>query len=257
MDVITSDMKRKTVLITGASGGIGAAVSEYFAQAGARVIMHYNNDEEGAQDKLGNLVGDGHFAVKADLSSRDSIDQMMNEIFSKVTAIDVLINNAGIYDEHKIFTCGKEEWNRAWDSIMNVNLMGPVYLSYLIINRMADRGGGKVINITSRGAFRGEPSAPAYAASKAALNAFSQSMAKEVAPQNVFVYAIAPGWVDTKMAASSLQGPEGDSVRSQSPLNRVARPEEIAHTALFLACEGSEFLTGGIIDINGASYLRV
>jgi len=117
-------------------------------------------------------------------------------------------------------------------------------------------GGGKIINITSRGAFRGEPDAPAYGASKAGLNAFSESMAQALAPHNIFMYAVAPGFVETDMAASVLSGPGGDAIRAQSPLNRVARPEEVAGVVLFLAAEGTDYLTGSIIDVNGASYLR-
>ncbi|GMQ89704.1 MAG: hypothetical protein BMS9Abin10_0034 [Gammaproteobacteria bacterium] len=121
---------------------------------------------------------------------------------------------------------------------------------------MLENGGGRIVNVSSRGAFRGEPYAPAYAASKAGLNAMSQSMAKALAAHGVFVYAVAPGFVETDMGQSLLAGPRGDEIRNQSPLGRVARPAEIANTVLFLASEGSEFLTGAIVDINGASYLR-
>ncbi len=110
--------------------------------------------------------------------------------------------------------------------------------------------------MTSRGAFRGEPRATAYAASKAGLNAFSQSLALHLAPHNIFVTAVAPGWVATDMSQAMLEGPAGEAIRQQSPLNRVANPEEIAHTILFLASEGTEMLTGAILDVNGASYLR-
>jgi NAD(P)-dependent dehydrogenase (short-subunit alcohol dehydrogenase family) len=121
---------------------------------------------------------------------------------------------------------------------------------------MKHHGGGKIINISSRGAFRGEPTGPAYGASKAGLNAFGQSLAKGVGGENVFVFTVAPGFVETEMAARTLAGPRGDFLRGESPLGRVARPEEVANTVLFLASPGSEFLTGCIIDVNGASYLR-
>jgi NAD(P)-dependent dehydrogenase (short-subunit alcohol dehydrogenase family) len=134
--------------------------------------------------------------------------------------------------------------------------MGPAHLSFHVIRHMLNAGGGKIINITSRGALRGEPNAPAYGASKAGLNAFSQSMAQAMAPHNIFIYAVAPGFVETDMAASELAGPEGDAIRAQSPLNRVARPAEVARVVLFLAGRGTDYLTGGIIDVNGASYLR-
>jgi hypothetical protein len=117
---------------------------------------------------------------------------------------------------------------------------------------------GKVALVTgsSRGAFRGEPESPAYGASKAGLNAMSQSMAQALAPHGVFFYAVAPGFVETDMANPLLRGPMGDAIRSQSPLGRVAAPEEVARTVAFLASEAPDFMTGAIVDVNGASYLR-
>lgn len=112
------------------------------------------------------------------------------------------------------------------------------------------------MNITSRGAFRGEPSAPAYGASKAGLNALGQSLAKALGNEGIFVFTVAPGFIETDMAAEMLAGPRGDFLRGESPLGRVAKPEEVAWTVLFLAAPGSEFLTGCIVDVNGASYLR-
>ena len=112
------------------------------------------------------------------------------------------------------------------------------------------------MNVSSRGAFRGEPRCPAYGASKAGLNALTQSLAQQLAPLGIFVGAVAPGFVETDMASTVLDGPGGDAVRNQSPLGRVAKPEEVAHAVLFLASAGAEFSTGTIIDVNGASYLR-
>jgi len=127
---------------------------------------------------------------------------------------------------------------------------------YWAVQHMKDRGGGRIVNVSSRGAFRGEPQQPAYGASKAGLNAMSQSIAQKVAKHNIYIGVVAPGFVETDMAAKTLSGPEGDDIRHQSPLERVARPEEVAYAVLFLASEGSEFSTGTIIDVNGASYLR-
>jgi NAD(P)-dependent dehydrogenase (short-subunit alcohol dehydrogenase family) len=121
---------------------------------------------------------------------------------------------------------------------------------------MMRRGGGRIVNISSRGAFRGEPTAPAYGASKAAMNSMGQSLAKALAPHNIFIGTVAPGFVETDMAARVLDTPAGDEIRNQSPLKRVAKPDEVAYAALFLASEGAEFSTGTIIDVNGASYLR-
>ena len=125
-----------------------------------------------------------------------------------------------------------------------------------MITIMIQQGGGRIVNISSRGAFRGEPTAPAYGASKAALNSLGQSLAKLLAPHNIFVGTVAPGFVETDMAAERLAAADGDEIRAQSPLGRVAKPQEVAYAALFLASAGAEFSTGTIIDVNGASYLR-
>ena len=171
-------------------------------------------------------------------------------------SIDVLVNNAGVYKLHPIGEIDTQEWLDAWQKTISTNLIGPANLTFCVANHMIENDGGKIITISSRGAFSGEPDAPAYGASKAGLNAMSQSLAKALAPRNVFFFVIAPGFVDTDRVEPILNGPQGDDIRNQSPLGRVAKPEEVARTAVFLAAEGSDFLTGCIVDVNGASYLR-
>jgi NAD(P)-dependent dehydrogenase (short-subunit alcohol dehydrogenase family) len=170
--------------------------------------------------------------------------------------IDVLVNNAAVFEAHPVLEVDYRGWQEAWSRTIATNLIGPANLSFLAVRIMMERGGGRVVNVSSRGAFRGEPETPAYGASKAALNAMSQSMAQALAPHEVFFYVVAPGFVATDMAAPLLSGPAGDSIRAQSPLRRVAEPEEVARTVAFLASEAPDFMTGAIVDLNGASYLR-
>jgi len=250
------DFNGKTVLITGASGGIGKAIALKFAQCGASVIIHYSGNETAAQNTLKSLPGGKHFLLKADLTDPVMVEDAAKEAIKKACRIDILVNNAGIYRPIDMLSCTYEEWQKNMNNTMQINLMGPANLTYLIANHMADMGGGKIISVSSRGAFRGEPFAPGYGASKAGVNQFNQSLSRLLAPKNVFVYVVAPGFVETDMAAAALAGPQGDEIRSQSPLNRVAKPEEVAHAILLLASENTDFMTGGIIDINGASYLR-
>ena len=158
--------------------------------------------------------------------------------------------------DHVIEEVDFEAWQKAWRQVLDTNLVGPANVSYLAARHMIEHGGGRIVNVSSRGAFRGEPEGPAYGASKAGLNAMSQSLAKRLAPHDIFVGVVAPGFVDTDMAARYLDTPRGDEIRAQSPLGRVAKPEEVALAVLFLASEGTEFMTGAIIDVNGASYLR-
>ena len=246
----------KVVLVTGASRGIGREIARQFAECGARIAVHFHKNRQAAEQTLTDLVGNSHLIVQADLSDPTQVGNLAEKTIQATGKIDVLVNNAGIYEFHPAATSSFEEWRQCWERTIFTNLMGPAHLSFHVVRHMLNTGGGKIINITSRGAFRGEPQAPAYAASKAGLNAFSQSMAQALAPHHIFIYAVAPGFVETDMAASVLTGPEGDAIRAQSPLNRVAQPAEVARAVLFLAGEGTDFLTGCIIDVNGASYLR-
>lgn len=249
-------MKDKIVLITGASGGIGSVMVSKFAQKGATVIIHYNSQKDKAGSLLSKIDGDSHMLIGGDLTNPDEVENIVKTIITAHGKIDVLVNNAGAYIEHPIQDVDFSTWQNNWEKSIKTNLIGPANLTFLIANEMVKSGGGKVINISSRGAFRGEPTAPAYGASKAGLNAMGQSLAIALAPKNVYIYTIAPGFVETAMARPHLTGERKKEILNQSPLGRVAKPEEIAKTAVFLASEGTDFLTGCIIDVNGASYLR-
>ena len=246
----------KKVLVTGASRGIGRVTAAAFAKAGAQVAIHFNQHSAAAQQVQDSLAGAGHTVVQANLADPTAVEQMVSAAIDRLGQIDILVNNAGIYFDHPLDAVSYEVWQKAWQEIIGVNLIGAANVAYCVAQHMIERRSGRIINVTSRGAFRGEPTANAYGASKAGLNAFSQSLAKHLAPYNIYVAAVAPGFVQTDMARSALQGQSGEAIRRQSPLNRVAYPEEVAYTILFLASDGAEFLTGGIVDVNGASYLR-
>lgn len=246
----------KTALITGASRGIGKAIALELAAQGVRVALHYNHNKAAALEIRKKLQGSGHIIVQADLSNDAESILLVNKVLQQFGQIDILVNNAGIYLEKPMLAMDLDEWKNIWDRTISLNLNASAHLSYLIAGHMIKAGGGRIINITSRGAFRGEPDAPAYGASKAGLNSLSQSMAKALAPNNVLVFAVAPGFVETDMAQAVLEGPRGDEIRAQSPLNRAASPTEIANLVAYLAGSAPAYLTGSIIDINGASYLR-
>jgi 3-oxoacyl-[acyl-carrier protein] reductase len=248
--------KPMTALITGASRGIGRAVAEAFAKRGAHIIVHYSREAQAAHELLARLPGDGHACFQANLENRREVATLAEKSIEAMGRVDILVNNAGVYHHHPILQVDFDSWDSAWQHTLGVNLLGPAHLSFLLGRHMADHGGGRIVNISSRGAFRGEPGAPAYGASKAGMNAMGQSMALALAPHGVFVYTVAPGWVETDMAAPYLDGEDGPSIRHQSPLGRAARPQEIATLVGFLAFEETEYLTGCIIDANGASYLR-
>lgn len=248
--------QNKIVLVTGSSRGIGAATARKFAEAGATVVIHYAGNEQKAWKTFDSLPGTCHMLLKADLSKPEDIKKMFDKIIRQKGRIDILVNNAGIYEEAKWFDLDYAQWQEHWHRTINTNLTGMANLSFLAAQQMIRQGKGKIINVSSRGAFRGEPMALPYGASKAAMNSFGQSMAWALADKNVQVYTLAPGWVDTDMTHEILESERGKAVAAQSPMNRVAKPEELAYAITLLASEGTEYMTGCILDMNGASYLR-
>lgn len=246
----------RVVLVTGASRGIGREVCRQFAVAGATVVVHYHQNLSDAVLTHEAIGGDPHLLHQADLTNPAEVSGMIDRIVGELGRLDVLVNNSAIFVPHEIASVSFEEWQDSWTRTLQTNLVSAANVSFCAARPMMRQGGGKIVNVSSRGAFRGEPGAPAYGASKAGLNAMSQSLAQALAPHNVFVYVVAPGFVDTERVAPKVHGPLGEGIRAQSPLNRVARVDEVARTVLFLASEGTDFLTGTIVDVNGASYLR-
>ncbi len=250
------DFSGKRVLVTGGSRGIGRAVAMGFAGRGARVAISYRADRSAAEDTVATLAGGPHVMVQADVTDPTAVRRLVDEVTAALGGLDIVVNNAGVWLDHRLDEVDYDEWREAWRRTLDTNLVGPANVCYCAARWMIDHGGGRIVNVSSRGAFRGEPDGPAYGASKAGLNAMSQSLAQRLAPHGIFVGVVAPGFVATDMAARVLDSPQGDAIRAQSPLGRVARPEEVAHAVMFLAADGSEFMTGAIIDVNGASYLR-
>jgi 3-oxoacyl-[acyl-carrier protein] reductase len=256
---------RRSALVTGASRGIGSAISQALAARGVRVAVHFHTHEAAARAVLGRLAGEGHVALQADLTDAASTARLWAEVMDGFGRTDVLINNAGVFTDHPPLGTDYEAWTAAWHTTLAANLTGPANLSLLAAQSMVASGKasgdlsfgrGRIVNISSRGAFRGEPDAPAYGASKAGLNSLSQSLAKALAPHGVYVYCLAPGFVQTEMAARLLDGPTGPEILAQHPLGRVSMPDEVAAAAVFCALDAPAAMTGSIIDVNGASYLR-
>lgn len=246
----------KVVLVTGAAQGIGRVIAQQFAEAGARLAIHYHTNRVRAEKTLASLPCGPHSLIQADITDPEAARSLVETVVREHGRLDILVNNAAIFEAHPIATVRYEDWQAAWLRTLNANLIGAANLSFCAARQMIGQGGGRIVNVSSRGAFRGEPDAPAYGASKAGMNAMSQSLAQALAPHNIFVCAVAPGFVETERVADRLDGAEGEGIKNQSPLKRVAKPEEVARTVLFLASEGTDFLTGCIVDVNGASYLR-
>jgi 3-oxoacyl-[acyl-carrier protein] reductase len=245
----------RAVLVTGASRGIGAAVARAFAASGDRVAVHYGSRRDAALALRASLPGDGHVVAGAELTDPEAIRRMVDEVASALGGIDVLVNNAGVFERHAVDETTYEEWQEAWGRTLGVNLVGAANVTWCVLRHMG--AGGRIVNVSSRGAFRGEPEQPAYGASKAGLIAFGQSLARAVGERRIAVTAVAPGFVETDMAAEELAGEGGARRRAESPLGRVASAEEIAAAVLYLASPEAELVSGAVLDVNGASYLRM
>lgn len=249
-------LSHRNALVTGSSRGIGRVIARTFAEAGARVAVHYHKNRAAAEAVAKSLPGDGHAVLQADITRPDEVKRLVDGAAEELGGLDILVNNAALHREHPLTGVDYEAWNAAWLDLVQANLIGAANACYCAARHMIQRGGGRIVNVSSRGAYRGEPNSPAYGASKAGMISMSQSLAQSLGPHKIYVTAVAPGYVETEMAGEALRGPRGSEIRAQSPLNRVATPEEVAHVVLFLAAPGSEWVTGGVIDANGASYLH-
>ncbi|NUT46847.1 MAG: SDR family oxidoreductase [Saccharothrix sp.] len=221
------------VLVTGGSRGIGAAIADAFRDLGDEVVALSSAD--------------------VDLTDPDDIERGVASAVEALGGIDVLVNNAGLVELGSVGDLDYREWQALWRRTFAVNVFGAADMSYCVARHMIERGTrGRIVNVGSRGAFRGEPAMPAYGASKAALHSMGQSLAVALAPHGIAVSSVAPGFVATDRVAAMVD----DDVLRQSPFGRVARPEEVAAAVVYLASAGAEWASGSVLDLNGASYLR-
>lgn len=267
-----TDSPSRGVLVTGSSRGVGAAVARAFADRGDRVVVHYLGSADAAQQVCDSLPGAGHALVQADLGDPADVERLASEAITALERVDVLVNNAamltapwedrGRRGDHPLESTAYEEWVQIWQQTLATNLLGPANLIWQVARHMIDTPPaqgppvGRIVNVGSRGAYRGEPDIPAYGASKAALHSLGQSMAQCLAPHGIAVTTIAPGFIETDMAGYALAGEQAARTRAQSPFNRVARPEEVAEAIVALADPRAEWASGAVLDFNGASHLR-
>jgi 3-oxoacyl-[acyl-carrier protein] reductase len=263
------------VLVTGASRGVGAAVARAFAAAGDRVVVHHSGEHSRAlaQDVLGALPGAGHVRLAADVADPVAVRDLVAAAVDSLGRVDVLVNNAARIvppgtgrsrrGDHPLDTTSYEDWVEVWERTLATNLLGPANLTWCVARHMievppgAGVPAGRVVNVGSRGAHRGEPDIPAYGASKAGLHAFGQSMAQHLGRYGIAVTSVAPGFVATEMAGYAMADEEAaERTRAQSPFHRVAAPEEVAAAVLALASPELEWASGAVLDLNGASHLR-
>ncbi|WP_019546067.1 SDR family NAD(P)-dependent oxidoreductase [Streptomyces sulphureus] len=250
----------RRVLVTGAADGLGRALAREFAAAGDRVAVHYGSRRAQAEETLALLPAveaGAHALLGGDLSDAAEPPRLVAAAVESLGGLDILVNNAAVNLPHPPVDTSYAAWTAAWQQHTAVNLLGTAGLAHQAAARMIAQGrGGRIVNIGSRGAFRGEPDHPAYGATKAAVHALGQSLALALAPYGIAVSSVAPGFIETPRVADRLGGEAGEAVRAQSPFGRVAQPEEVAAAVAWLASPAGEWSSGAVLDLNGASYLR-
>ncbi len=248
-------LKGKTALITGSSHGVGLACAKLFAARGARVVLHANTRPELAQAAAAEM-GEGAIGVLSrDLSRAGAGGLLVADAVELAGGcIDIVINNAGIYIATPI-AAGDDEWNAGWATTVQVNLLAVADSCRAAVKHFAARGGGSIINIASRAGYRGDDGDhTAYAASKGGVLALTKTIARAYGKDGVLAYALAPGWINTRMAPNNAAGLA--AAKSEIPIGRMAEADEIAAMCAFLASGACASATGSCIDINGASYVR-
>jgi 3-oxoacyl-[acyl-carrier protein] reductase len=242
------------VLITGGSRGIGAASVRALHAAGASIVFTYNREAARAHalcDELASRV----WAVQCDVADHDSLPNVVKSTIDRLGTIDVLVNNAATFDENPFFGNDYATWRARWQRTFDVNLFGAANLAYLVLQHMRARHSGKILNIVSRAAHRGELTFADYGASKAALVNLTKSIARSCAKDGIVAIAIAPGFIRTEMAAADLETRE-DELAAEVPMGYVGDPEEVASIVAFFASGAANYANGATIDVNGGSYVR-
>jgi 3-oxoacyl-[acyl-carrier protein] reductase len=238
----------KTVIVTGASRGIGRAIAEGFANDEYNVLINYNKSEGDALELYESLKGKGLSVriFRADVAKRDEVDAMVDYCLQEFRSIDVLVNNAGIA-EGKLFIDLTEG---DWDNMMGVNLKGTFNTTQSVLTNMISNKRGKIINISSIWGMVGASCEVHYSAAKAGIIGFTKALAKEIGPSNIQVNCIAPGIIETDMISSYTEE-DMEELRQETPLMRIGSPKDVAAVALFLASPGGDFMTGQVISPNG------
>jgi len=237
------------ILVTGSTRGIGAAIVEALAGRATRVLGHGRTD--------------GQDAVGADLAEAGAADRLWESALERLDGrIDVLVNNAGVFEPIAV-GAPADEWQAAWGRTLQINLQASADLCRRAVLHWRERGaadaerGGRIVNVASRAAYRGDsPAHWHYAASKAGMVAMTKSIARGYAAEGILAFAVCPGFTMTGMAEDYLSTRGGDKLLADIPLGRVAAPEEVASAVAYLALDAPPSMTGSVLDINGASYVR-
>lgn len=249
------DLTGKVALITGGSRGIGRETAIRMALAGAQVGVNYFRGRSEALEVVGEIGEERSMAIQADVSDAAQTEMMTNALVDRFGRIDILVNNAATFDMNPFDGHDYAAWQRGWHRTFALNVFGAANASFLAMRSMRQHGGGKIINVASRAAFRGETEFADYGASKAALVNLTRSIARACAKDNITASCVAPGFIETEMARSELEA-HGEEIVNQIPLHRVGSPGDVAAVILFLASPMADYLNGVTIDVNGGSWFH-
>lgn len=238
----------KTVLVTGSSRGIGAAIAELFYENGYNVAINYNKSEKDAKALLEKLPGS--LLLKGDVSSEEDVKNMIEQTVAHFGKIDVLINNAGISQTGLLQDISLEEWEK----LFSINVTGTFLTSKYAVKNMLANHNGKIINVSSIWGISGASCESCYSASKGAVIAFTKALAKELGASNITVNCIAPGFIDTDMN-KNISKEDTKAFCEETPLGRIGTPDEVARAAFFLASENADFITGQILGVDGGAII--
>ena len=242
-------------LITGASRGIGRETAVRFAAAGAKVGVNYFRGEADARDAVREIGEENAIAIGADVADAAQVAAMIDAVVTRFGRLDILVNNAARYGSNPFDGGDYDAWQRGWKSTFELNVFGAANAAFLAMRAMRRTGGGKIINVASRAAFRGETEFADYGASKAALVNLTRSIARACAKENIIASCVAPGFVETEMARPLLEK-DREQIVGQIPLGRVGTVEDVAAVILFLASPMADYLNGVTIDVNGGSWFH-
>jgi len=249
------DLTGKIALITGASRGIGRETALRFAAAGAKVGVNYFRGEAEAREVVREIGEERAMAVAADVADPRQVESMVDAVAGRFGRLDILVNNAARYDSNPFDGDDYDAWVRGWKTTFDLNVFGAANAAFLAMRVMRRSGGGKIINVASRSAFRGETEFADYGASKAALVNLTRSMARECAKHGIVTSCVTPGFIETEMARPMLER-DREQIVGQIPLGRVGTVGDVAAVILFLASPMADYLNGVAIDINGGSWFH-
>ena len=247
------DLKNKVMIVTGGSRGIGASICHSAAAQGAKVLVNYVSNSKSAASVVEDIERNGGdaIAVKADVTDMSSVQEMVTQALESWSKIDILVNNAAIWNESPIDVMS----DAVADETMSINFNGTLNCIRAVIPTMIKQGSGSIINISSTAAQRGEAFHSHYAASKGAINSLTKSLASELGPKGIRVNSVCPGWTYTDMTVEVFRGGSDSVIAETIPLRRIGKPEESAAAVLFLASDDASYITGISLNVNGGSVL--